>query len=102
MRCALEELVAIENSTGCPVRSRSWADAFHVKPPAFSSWRLVSIERCGCVIDWFTHMILPWVTFAILYSAFYVRMIRSSVMETLRLKMEWLDELLFHVARQIA
>ena len=29
------------------------------------------------------HMLLPWITFAILYSAFYVRMIRSSVMETL-------------------
>ena len=26
---------------------------------------------------------LPWITFAMLYSAFYVRMIRSSVMETL-------------------
>jgi peptide/nickel transport system permease protein len=40
-------------------------------------------QPCGGPIDWFTHMILPWVTFAILYSAFYVRMIRSSVMETL-------------------
>ena len=32
---------------------------------------------------WFEHMILPWVTFAYLYSAYYVRMIRSTVMETL-------------------
>jgi peptide/nickel transport system permease protein len=40
-------------------------------------------QPCGGPLDWFTHMILPWVTFAILYSAFYVRMIRSSVMETL-------------------
>ncbi|MGN6378223.1 MAG: ABC transporter permease [Gaiellales bacterium] len=40
-------------------------------------------QLCGGPVDWFTHMILPWVTFAILYSAFYVRMIRSSVMETL-------------------
>jgi peptide/nickel transport system permease protein len=40
-------------------------------------------QPCGGPVDWFTHMILPWVTFAILYSAFYVRMIRSSVMETL-------------------
>jgi peptide/nickel transport system permease protein len=38
---------------------------------------------CGGPADWFTHMILPWITFAILYAAFYVRMIRSSVMETL-------------------
>jgi peptide/nickel transport system permease protein len=40
-------------------------------------------QTCGGPIDWFTHMLLPWITFAILYSAFYVRMIRSSVMETL-------------------
>ena len=40
-------------------------------------------QLCGGPVDWFTHMILPWITFAILYSAFYVRMIRSSVMETL-------------------
>ena len=40
-------------------------------------------QTCGGPVDWFTHMLLPWITFAILYSAFYVRMIRSSVMETL-------------------
>jgi len=33
--------------------------------------------------QWFYHMILPWVTFAILFAALYVRMIRASVMETL-------------------
>jgi peptide/nickel transport system permease protein len=40
-------------------------------------------QTCGGPYDWFMHMLLPWFTFAILYSAFYVRMIRSSVMETL-------------------
>jgi peptide/nickel transport system permease protein len=35
------------------------------------------------VWEWFYHLILPWVTIAILYAAFYVRMIRGSVMETL-------------------
>jgi peptide/nickel transport system permease protein len=40
-------------------------------------------QDCGGPWDWFTHMILPWTTFAILYAAFYVRMIRSNVMETL-------------------
>jgi peptide/nickel transport system permease protein len=40
-------------------------------------------QDCGGPYDWFLHMILPWVTFAILYAAFYVRMIRSNVMETL-------------------
>ncbi len=38
---------------------------------------------CGGPYDWFLHMILPWVTFAILFTAIYVRMIRSNVMDTL-------------------
>ena len=33
--------------------------------------------------QWFYHMILPWSTFAILFAALYVRMIRANVMETL-------------------
>src|SRR5207249_6223946 len=33
--------------------------------------------------QWFYHMILPWMTFAILFAALYVRMIRANVMETL-------------------
>ena len=38
---------------------------------------------CGGPVDWFTHLILPWFTFAILFAAIYVRMIRSNVMDTL-------------------
>ena len=38
---------------------------------------------CNGPIDWFHHMILPWLTFAILGAALYVRMIRANVMETL-------------------
>jgi peptide/nickel transport system permease protein len=33
--------------------------------------------------QWFWHMILPWCTFAILFAALYVRMVRANVMETL-------------------
>jgi peptide/nickel transport system permease protein len=33
--------------------------------------------------QWFYHLILPWCTFALLFAALYVRMIRASVMETL-------------------
>jgi len=40
-------------------------------------------SNCGGVSDWFTHMILPWVTFAILFTAIYVRMIRANTMDTL-------------------
>jgi ABC-type dipeptide/oligopeptide/nickel transport system permease component len=40
-------------------------------------------QLCSGPIQWFYHLILPWITFAILYAAFYVRMIRANVMETL-------------------
>jgi peptide/nickel transport system permease protein len=40
-------------------------------------------QSCSGVLPWIEHMILPWITFAYLYSAYYVRMIRSTVMETL-------------------
>jgi peptide/nickel transport system permease protein len=33
--------------------------------------------------QWFYHMILPWFTFALLFAALYVRMIRANVMETM-------------------
>jgi peptide/nickel transport system permease protein len=33
--------------------------------------------------QWFYHMILPWFTFALLFAALYVRMVRANVMETL-------------------
>ena len=38
---------------------------------------------CGGVADWAYHMILPWMTFAILFAASYARMIRANVMDTL-------------------
>jgi peptide/nickel transport system permease protein len=39
--------------------------------------------QCGGPVPWFSHMILPWITFALLFSALYVRMIRANVLETL-------------------
>jgi peptide/nickel transport system permease protein len=36
---------------------------------------------CGGPVQWAWHMILPWITFAILFAALYVRMIRANVME---------------------
>jgi peptide/nickel transport system permease protein len=38
---------------------------------------------CGGAIDWAHSMVLPWITFAILFAALYVRMIRANVLETL-------------------
>jgi peptide/nickel transport system permease protein len=40
-------------------------------------------QGCGGPIDWAYHLILPWVTFMILFAALYVRMIRANTMETL-------------------
>ncbi len=41
------------------------------------------VGRCGGPVDWTTHLIMPWFTFALLFAAIYVRMVRASVMETL-------------------
>jgi peptide/nickel transport system permease protein len=38
---------------------------------------------CGGPAQWAYHMILPWITFTILFAALYVRMIRANVLETL-------------------
>jgi peptide/nickel transport system permease protein len=38
--------------------------------------------RCGGPTQWAYHLILPWVTFAALYAALYVRMIRATVLDT--------------------
>jgi peptide/nickel transport system permease protein len=38
---------------------------------------------CGGPVQWFYHLFLPWSTFAILFAALYVRMIRANVMETM-------------------
>jgi peptide/nickel transport system permease protein len=38
---------------------------------------------CGGPVQWAYHLLLPWFTFAILFAALYVRMIRATVLETL-------------------
>ena len=49
-------------------------------PPGRSSARL---RPCGGPASWATHLILPWLTFALLFLALYTRMIRASVAETI-------------------
>jgi peptide/nickel transport system permease protein len=39
-------------------------------------------ENCGGLTQWAYHLILPWITFAMLFAALYVRMIRAVVVET--------------------
>jgi peptide/nickel transport system permease protein len=38
---------------------------------------------CGGPVQWAWHMVLPWMTFAFLYAAIYMRMVRASVLETI-------------------
>jgi len=38
---------------------------------------------CGGPVQWALHLILPWITFAMVFAALYTRMIRASVAETL-------------------
>jgi peptide/nickel transport system permease protein len=38
---------------------------------------------CGGPVQWAYHLFLPWLTFAILFAALYVRMIRANVIETM-------------------
>lgn len=42
-----------------------------------------SQDPCGGLQQWSSHLILPWVTFALLFLALYTRMIRASVADTL-------------------
>ena len=38
---------------------------------------------CGGPVDWAYHLILPWMTFALLFAAIYARMIRANTMDTM-------------------
>lgn len=40
-------------------------------------------QPCGGPVDWTTHLIMPWFTFAFLFLALYTRMIRASVAESI-------------------
>lgn len=38
---------------------------------------------CGGPAQWAYHLILPWITFMLIFAALYVRLVRANVMETL-------------------
>jgi peptide/nickel transport system permease protein len=42
-----------------------------------------NFQTCGGPVDWATHLIMPWFTFAFLFLALYTRMIRASVAESI-------------------
>jgi peptide/nickel transport system permease protein len=40
-------------------------------------------SSCGGVVDWAYHLVLPWITLAIVVAGTYVRFVRAEVMETM-------------------
>jgi len=40
-------------------------------------------STCSGPIQWAYHLILPWITFMVLFAALYVRLVRANVMETM-------------------
>ncbi len=63
----------------------------HTHPPSFANLPtgfivpkgVMHFTGCGGIGDWASHLILPWMTFALLFLALYTRMIRASVAETI-------------------
>jgi len=61
----------------------TFAGQLHVAPAGGYCNLVHPVGRCGGVADWTSHLLMPWFTFALLFAAVYVRMVRASVMETL-------------------
>jgi peptide/nickel transport system permease protein len=59
-----------------------WGEYTHLPITGYAEFFSPATAEGGPV-EWFRHMILPWCTFALLFSALYVRMIRANVMETM-------------------
>jgi peptide/nickel transport system permease protein len=59
-----------------------WGDVTHLPITGYADFFNPATAEGGPV-EWFRHMVLPWATFALLFSALYVRMIRANVMETM-------------------
>jgi peptide/nickel transport system permease protein len=55
----------------------------HWTPPGGYCPITNGLPGCSGPADWATHLALPWLTFALLFLALYVRMVRVSVAETL-------------------
>ena len=63
----------------------SWTFGFklHVLPSQGYCDLISPDTGCGGPVAWFTHMLMPWFVFALVFAALYVRMIRASVIESL-------------------
>lgn len=53
--------------------------------PAFGYCDMINPSTsCGGPVQWAYHLLLPWLSFALLFCALYVRMIRASVLEAMQ------------------
>jgi len=55
----------------------------HTSPPPPGSFPQSAAPVCGGPRDWATHMILPWITFALFFVALYMRVVRARMIEVL-------------------
>lgn len=59
----------------CPIRGSSLAD--------IQRNQLSGLPVCGGFRDWATHLVLPWIVFALFFLALYMRMTRTFALEVL-------------------
>lgn len=51
--------------------------------PGFGSVAIAEQAGCGGPVDWASHLVLPWLTFALFFVALYLRMMRTRMIEVL-------------------
>jgi peptide/nickel transport system permease protein len=52
-------------------------------PPTVQVFRAQTFVACDGPANWATHLILPWITFALFFVALYMRILRARLLETL-------------------
>ena len=59
----------------------------HAQDPAsitpFGGGSTENVPLCGGPRDWFSHLALPWITFALFFVALYIRIVRARMIEVL-------------------
>ena len=68
---------------GLPTSGHAGMFGKHAVSPAQANFYPPGFEPCGGPTHWFTHLLLPWLTFALLFLVPDTRMIRASVAETI-------------------
>jgi peptide/nickel transport system permease protein len=53
------------------------------RTPTFVGRAQATFTTCGGLRDWATHMILPWITFALFFVALYMRIVRVRLLDVL-------------------